>query len=133
MAQEQVWHRQEYLGSVRLSRPLARALLARLGKTFSSIISFVSISSWRSHDRSPRGLSLMQTVGKQTLPSVSERSSTTVAFTTHLVGSHLAVKVLVVYHGTSSELVTTSSLSHGKCGRLTPATDRESMTKMARW
>ena len=74
-------------------------------------------------------LSSTQIVAKPTSLSVSEKSSTTAAYTTHQVGSHLAARVSVEYHGTSSAPVITSNPSRGRCGRATQVTDKEGAMK----
>jgi hypothetical protein len=48
----------------------------------------------------------------------------------HQVGSHLAAKVSVEYHGTSSVRVSTSSPSRARCGRATQVTDKEGVMKI---
>ena len=75
----------------------------------------------------------MQTVAKPTLPSVSERSSTTEVYTTHQEVLHLAARESVVYRGTSSAHGTTLNPLRGKCGQANLATIWENGTKMVRW
>jgi hypothetical protein len=117
-------------------RPAIKAARARAaGETWEDILEYyiVSFNPLLIRTYLSSRFSSTQTVGKPTLPSVSERYSTMAAYTMQRVASHLAVKVLVGYHGTSSERVTTSSPSRVKCGRPTRVTYRESVMKIARW
>src|SRR6266702_6361589 len=75
----------------------------------------------------------MRTVAKPTLPSVSERSSTTEVYTMPQVELHLAARVSVVYRGTLSAHDTTLNPSRGKCGQAILATFWENGMKMVRW
>jgi hypothetical protein len=69
-------------------------------------------------------------VAKPTSLSVSEKSSTTAAYTTRQVGSHLAAKVSVEYHGTSSVRVSTSTPSRDRCGRAMQVTGKQGVMKI---
>jgi hypothetical protein len=69
-------------------------------------------------------------VAKPTLLFVSEKFSTMAAYTTRQVGSHLAARVSVEYHATSSARVSTSNPSPGKYGRATQVTDKEGVMKI---
>src|ERR1700691_1754485 len=75
----------------------------------------------------------MQIVAKPTLPSVSERSSTTEAYTMHQEVLHLAARGSVVFRGTLSAHDTTLNPLRGKCGQVILATFWENGKKMVRW